>query len=81
MGMYTIRNLDEKTKETIHTYAEEYKLNTAEALRRLIALALTHVQHTKKEKQYGSFFELYTQIKFKGGKNLSKDHDRVAYVL
>ena len=81
MGTYTIRDLDDKTKEVVHHYAQEHDLNIADAIRELVFLALQHLQHSKKEKKYGSFFEMYDKIKFKGGANLSKEHDKVAYEL
>jgi hypothetical protein len=78
---YTIRNLDEKTKETVQEYAQKHNLNIAEAMRELVLLGVQHMQHTKNKNKHSSFFDIYDRIKFKGGKNLSKEHDQVAYEL
>ncbi len=34
-----------------------------------------------KKNTYSSMFDLYEEIRFKGGKSLSKEHDKVAYGL
>ncbi|MBI5051366.1 hypothetical protein HZC08_01270 [Candidatus Micrarchaeota archaeon] len=81
MGVYTIRDLDKKTKQTVQEYAADNELNIAEAMRELIAMGLKHIKHSQEEKQYKSFFDLYEKIKFKGGKRLSEEHDKVAYEL
>ena len=51
--VYTIRNVSEKTKETLNKYAEEHNLTIAEALQQLIDFGLEHYeQHKKNPKKY-----------------------------
>ena len=77
--VYTIRGMDKKTRDMIQTYAQIHKLKIAQAIGQLVALAIEHIQHTKKEKKYKSLFDAYEEIKFKGGKQLSKKIDEVVY--
>ena len=79
MSVYTIREMDKKTKESIQTYAHEHDLNVAEALRDLVFFGLQHIKHTKKEKKYASIFEVQKKISFKGGKYLSQEIDKIVY--
>ena len=79
MSVYTIREMDKKTKEAIQTYAHEHELNVAEALRDLVFFGLVHIKHTKKEKKYSSIFEVQKEISFKGGKYLSQKIDEIVY--
>ena len=81
MGVYTVRNLDEKTKEVIAEYAESHDLNMGQAISQLVRLAVENLQHKKKEKRFKNLAELYEHLKFKSDKNLSRDHDKVAYGL
>lgn len=76
MSIYTIRNLDEKTKHVIRDYAVQHNLNTADAIRYLVFVG----KKTKTEsKKYKSFFEIYEKVKFKGGKDLSAKADELIY--
>lgn len=77
--VYTIRGMDQKTKNAIQRYAHKHKLKIAQAISQLVALAVEHIQHTKKEKKYKSLFDAYEELKFKGGKQLSKEIDEVVY--
>jgi hypothetical protein len=75
MSTYTIRDLDEKTRQVIHDYAAQHHLNTADAIQYLIFVG----RKTKTEKKYKSFFEIYEKVRFKGGKNLSANADDLVY--
>ena len=77
--VYTIRGMDKKTRDVIQTYAQKHKLKIAQAISQLVVLAQEQIQHTQKEKKYKSIFDAYNEIKFKGGKQLSKEIDEVVY--
>ena len=79
MSVYTIRDMDQKTKESVQTYAHEHDLNVAEALRDLVFFGLQHIKHRQKEKKYASIFKVQKKLSFKGGRNLSQEIDQVAY--
>ena len=46
--VYTIRNVDEKTKEIIGRFADEHRITVAEALQQLIELGLENYEKRKK---------------------------------
>jgi hypothetical protein len=77
--VYTVRDMDEKTRAEIQTYAHKHGLKISQAIRELVVLAKEHIQHTKNEKKYKSMFDVYEKVKFKGGKDLSKQIDEVVY--
>jgi len=78
--IFAVRNLDEKTRKEISTYAHENNSTIAEAIRELVFLALQHIKHTKKDKKYKSFFEIYDKVAFHSGDpNLSKNIDKILY--
>ena len=79
MSTYTIRNFDEKTKENIYVYAQEHDINVAEAIKELVFYGLQHIKHSKKEKKYNSFFDLYDELKFSSDSDLSQKIDEILY--
>lgn len=79
MSVYTIREMDKKTKESIQIYAHEHDLNIAEALRDLVFFGLQHIKHTKKEKKYASIFDVQKKLSFTAEPELSQKIDEVAY--
>lgn len=77
--IFGIRNLDKKTKVYIYEYAQDHKLNMAEALRDLVFFGLQHIKHTQKEKKYSSIFDVYGKLKFSAEPDLSQKIDKVVY--
>ena len=80
MTVYTIRDLDEKTKDAIQSYAREHDVNVAEAVKELVFFGLQHIRHTKKEKKYSSIFEVQKRLSFKAEPaDLSQRIDEIVY--
>lgn len=77
--IFAVRNLDEKTRETIYKYATEHRINTAEAVKELIFYGMQHIRHTKKEKKYESIFDVYEKLKFSAEPDLSQKIDEIVY--
>lgn len=46
--MYTIRNVSEKTKETLNRFADEHGLTVAEALQQLTELGLERYEQERR---------------------------------
>jgi hypothetical protein len=76
---FAVRKLDEKTRYAIQEYAEENDVTIADAIRDLVFYGLQHIKHTKKEKKYSSFRDVYDKLKFKGGRQLSQQIDEIVY--
>ena len=76
--VYTIRNMDEKTRKEIQDYAHEHDVSIAEALRELIMIATKSIKK-EESKKYKSIFDVYNKIKFSAEPDLSKKIDKVLY--
>ena len=76
--VYTIRNMDEKTRKEIQNYAHEHDVSIGEALRELIMIAMKSLRK-EEGKKYKSIFDVYEKIKFSAEPDLSKKVDKVLY--
>lgn len=63
LEMYTVRNVSEKTRQTIDAYAKEYDLTIAQALQQLVEFGLEYAeQHKKNPKKYLNSGEAIKQL-------------------
>lgn len=80
--LFAIRDVDEKTRRFIHTYARSRRMRTASALKELVGLAKTHLGELKQASQklkYKDLFDEYEKCKFRADPRLSEKIDDVVY--
>ena len=75
MSVYTVRGIDRQALHQLKNYASQHKLKMGTALSMLIRKALEKEGQGKKKYNLAD----YKKFLFKGGKDLSKMVDEIAY--
>ena len=80
--IFAVRDVDEKTRRFIYSYARNRRIKVGGALKEIAFLADEHLKESERsghKPKYKTIFDSYGKIRFKSGKALSERLDEELY--